>query len=112
MKIEKATNGEFVAVRLTGELRTQEAVEFTEELHALVAESVARVAVDLSGLSMIDSAGLCSLINLVTHARLSGSAVVLVNPSVFVRGVFEVTRLDAWFEIFPDMETAKGRLLD
>ncbi len=111
MEIQTETIGEFVTVKLVGELRTEDAAEFTEELHTIVTEQAAKVAIDLSALSMIDSAGLSALMNLVTRARLTGTDVVLVNPSVFVKGVFEVTRLDTWFDILPDMRTAKERLL-
>lgn len=111
MEIQTDTTGEFARVKLVGELRREDADTFTEDVYSLVAEQNAKVAIDLSALSMIDSAGLSALMNLVTRARLSDADVVLVNPSAFVKGVFEVTRLDTWFDILPDMAAAEQRLM-
>lgn len=91
-------------VRFTGELRAECATAISEQLHPLVSESGAMLVVDLSKLTWIDSGGLSHLINLVTHARLAGSRVILVQPAKYVAGVLEVTQLDKWFEI-ADTET-------
>lgn len=70
----------------------------------------ARLAFDLSGLKSIDSTGLAALIAIVTRSRLTQGRVVLVSPSPFVAGVLSVTRLDAWFDVCPDMATAEQML--
>lgn len=85
--------------RFEGELRAECATAVSEQLHPLVSESGAVLVVDLSKLTWIDSSGLSHLINLVTHARLAGSRVILVQPTKYVAGVLEVTQLDQWFEI-------------
>lgn len=95
---------------LTGEIRTEDTERFVKELHPLVAEAGAKLAVDLSGVTWLDSTGLTALINVVTRARLSGARAVLVGPTQFVAGVFEVTNLGSWFEIVKDHEEA-ARLL-
>ena len=69
-----------------------------------------KLAIELTGMTNINSLGLSELINVVIRARLSRSRVVLVSPSQFVRGVFEVTRLDRWFEIVDDLDAAFAAL--
>lgn len=104
LNIEKS--GPFAVARLSGEWRSSDAHDHSEALHALVAEPGSKVALDLSQLKMLDSTALSVLINLVTRARLSRSRVAMVAPSPFVAGVFEVTRLDRWFEVCPDTGAA------
>ncbi len=81
-------------------------------LQPLVAKPESRLLVDLSGLQNINSLGLSELINVVVRSRLNRSRVVLAAPQGFVRGVFQMTRLDGWFEIFDDLPSATGALRD
>jgi len=110
VQITTQKDGQIVRVKLAGELKADNAESVTEELHPLVSIPDAKVVVDLSELAMIDSSGLSTLINTVTRGRLSTAEVILINPTPFVRSVFEVARLDSFFEILPSMEKAKARL--
>ena len=101
----------FPVVKLTGDWRSTDGGDYLETLHGLVAEPGSCLAIDMSGLKMLDSSGLSVLINLVTRARLSRSRVVLVAPTPFVSGVFEVTHLDRWFDLCEDLPQA-ARVLE
>ena len=103
-------SGPIPIAKLTGEWRATEEQECQEELHLLVATAGAKLIIELSGLQMIDSSGLAVLISVVTHARLSKARVILVAPSPFVAGVFEVTHLDRWFDVCRDVDEAARRL--
>ncbi len=106
--IEQRTGYELV--RLKGELRRDAAAKIEEELHPLIAPKRTAMIVDLSELETVDSSGLSQLIGLATHARLSESRVVLFGATPFVAGVFEVTKLDQWFDIAKDLPEAERRL--
>ncbi|MEE9296691.1 MAG: STAS domain-containing protein [Phycisphaerae bacterium] len=110
MNINVDRRGSYSLATLEGELRADDALKIADTLHPLVAPQGARVAVDLSKLSQINSAGLSELIDVVARARLSGSRVVLISPSTFVQQVFDVTRLDQWFDIVDDHEAAAAAL--
>ncbi|UCE62279.1 MAG: STAS domain-containing protein [Phycisphaerales bacterium] len=110
MEIQIDSSGPFPVANITGELVGTEVERFAEELHELVAGQGAALAVVLSSLDLIDSKGLAALMNLVTRARLSDGKVVLVKPSAFVEGIFNVTRLDTWFDICDNLEQAGQRL--
>lgn len=103
-------NGAIHAVRLSGELTALDAPRIGSTVGELTVGAAARLAVDLSELRMMDSAGLSELIQLVTRARLTGGRVVLVAPSAFVKGILSVTRLDGWFEIAPSLADAETEL--
>ncbi len=98
--------------KLSGEFEIDDAAQIAEMLQPIVDQANAGLIVDLSGLKQINSAGLGELIALITRSRLSGSHVVIVNPSPFVRQVFNVTRLDTWLEIYEDETAAVAALRD
>mgnify|MGYP000334921345 CR=1 FL=1 len=104
MKID--SSGGIRVARLSGDMGVGEEAVLAEKLQPLVGESESKLAIELTGMTNINSLGLSELINVVIRARLSRSRVVLVSPSHFVRGVFEVTRLDRWFEIVDDLDAA------
>ena len=112
MDLQVDDSGSFVVARATGELHALEADYFVESLHDHVCGEDARVAIDLSELQSIDSSGLAALINLVTRARVAEGQVVLVAPPPFVAGIFNVTRLDTWFDICDTVEEARQRLAE
>jgi len=104
------TNAGYVLVRMQGELRRQAGDLLEEQLHPIIAEKGTAMVIDLTGVSTVDSSGLSQLISLATHARLCLSRVVLFGPTPFVAGVFEVTKLDKWFDIAADQASAAARL--
>ena len=110
MELQVDRNGPFPVARLSGELTSQDARTLSDSLYDFVAGRGAKLAIDLSALESIDSSGLSALISLVTRARLGGGQVVLVAPTSFVSGVFNVTRLDTWFDISPDLAVAARQL--
>ena len=108
MKIE--SSGDIRVARLSGALDVGEEAVLAETLQPLVGEPESKLAIEMTGMTNINSLGLGELINVVIRARLSRSRVVLVAPSPYVRSVFEVTRLDRWFEIVDDLDVAFAAL--
>jgi anti-sigma B factor antagonist len=79
---------------------------FREQLHPLVGKKGTRLIVDLSGSPRINSAGIGNLVALTADANTNSSRVVLASPQTFVSMVIQVTRLDKFFSIAPDLEAA------
>ena len=109
LKTEIDTSGPFVLAKLCGDLRSPDTEQFTEDLQDHVSGDHAKLVIDLTGLTMIDSTGLSALISLVTRARLSQGRVLLVAPPPLVSGVLNVTRLDTWFDICHTLDEASRR---
>ena len=106
LEIQVNDRGAFQVVRLGGELRAMDADRLDPTIGELALGEGARLAIDLSGLRLIDSSGLSALIHLVTRARLTRGRVVLVAPSPFVAGILDVTRLDRWFDVCATLSEA------
>jgi anti-sigma B factor antagonist len=93
-------------VAVMGELDLATVPAFERTLLDVTQAGTGEVIVDLTGCSFLDSRGLRALIS--TRERLERSdrslALVLANP--IVMRIFQLTRLDEWFEIRPSLGAA------
>ena len=108
MDLRITNNGSFRVAHLAGEVGDTE--QLIETLADSAFEPGARLAIDLSRLQSLDSNGLSALIHLVTRSRMNRGRIILVAPTTFVKSIFNVTRLDAWFDLCDTIEEA-GRQL-
>ena len=108
VRIDKSKS--FTLAKVSGELRGEGSKQFSDAMRDFASIQNDAVAIDLSGVSSVDSSGLGALIHLVARANVTGVRIVLVAPSPFVSGILEVTRLDAWFEICDSLQEAQQRL--
>jgi anti-sigma B factor antagonist len=73
---------------------------------AELAPQTRRVVIDLSGVEMIDAAGLGTLISFVLAVRGSQCSVKLAAPGNLIRELLELTKLTAVFELYPTLDAA------
>ena len=93
-------------VNVSGEIHVTTAPSFREQLNEVIESGGTTLVLDLSGVEFIDSTGLSVLLNglrLVNqrHGRL---ALVCTNPTVM--RLFQITSLDATFDMFADRASA------
>ncbi len=85
-------------IELKGRLDALEAVPLREALDAQLALGKYRIAVDLSKVSFVDSAGLAALVKGMKNARQKGGDLRLISPvAADALRVFELTRFDKVF---------------
>ncbi len=65
--------------------------------------------VDLQNVRFIDSSGLGVLIAAQRIAKLANSKVYLCSTNEQVKMLFELNKMDIFFEIFPDREELKNQ---
>ena len=97
-------------IGVRGEIHVSTASEFGQRLDAAVAGGKTAVALDLEAVQFIDSTGLGVLLNgLRQVTRRNGRlAIALANPTVL--RLFEVTGLEATFDIVGTREEALRRV--
>jgi anti-sigma B factor antagonist len=91
---------------LEGEIDLHVAPRIAASLGAMINEKPARLVVDLSGVSYIDSSGLAVLIEGMQNVEAYGGKFVLAGLQESVRPIFEIARLDQVFIIFPHVDAA------
>lgn len=82
-------------VRATGRLNFPNVERLREQFTSLVESGAVRLAVDLSGVEAIDSAGVGVLISGLKAARTAGGDLRLVAPSPVVVDVLEMMNLNS-----------------
>ena len=98
-------NGDAV-IALSGELVFETARKIERELRTLEERMPHTLAVDLSGLSMIDSTGLALVVSADSRARGEGRRLVVIEGPDAVQRVFRMTRLDDRLAIVPSVDAA------
>ena len=73
---------------------------------AELAPETRRVVIDLSGVEMIDAAGLGALISVALTAQASQFWVKLAAPGNLIRQLLELTKLTSVFEVHPTLDAA------
>ena len=82
-----------------------EAAALSAEI-AELASQTRRVVIDLSGVEMIDAAGLGALISVGLAAQASRCSVKLAAPGNLIRQLLELTKLTSVFELYPTLTAA------
>jgi anti-sigma B factor antagonist len=91
---------------LKGEIDLHVTPSVTTSLNSMIEKKPERLVVDLSGVTYIDSAGLAALIGAMQKVEGYGGKFLLAGLQETVRSIFEISRLDQVFQIFPDADAA------
>jgi anti-sigma B factor antagonist len=100
--------GDAAVIGLSGRFDAHE----TEQVGSALASAgpAGQIVVDLSGVHFIDSSALSTLIQAMKRARENGGDLKLAQLQSPVRIIFELTRLDRAFSIYPTVEDAVGSI--
>ena len=96
----------FNVVPLKGEIDLHVSPTVTAALNDVIDQKPERLVVDLSEVTYIDSAGLAALIQAMQKVEGYGGKFMLSGLQETVRSIFEISRLDQVFQIFPDADAA------
>lgn len=91
---------------LKGEIDLHVSPSVTASLNSMIEKKPERLVIDLSGVTYIDSAGLAALIGAMQKVEGYGGKFLLAGLQETVRSIFEISRLDQVFQIFPDADAA------
>jgi anti-sigma B factor antagonist len=91
---------------LQGEIDLHVSPSVTASLNEMIDKKPEHLVVDLSDVSYIDSAGLAALIEAMQKVETYGGKFALAGLQETVRSIFEISRLDQVFKIFPNADAA------
>lgn len=80
--------------------------EMRASLYALIDAKPKRLVVDLSRVPYVDSSGIAVLIGAMQSLELEGGIFMLAGAQDAVRMILESARLDQYFRLFPDVDSA------
>jgi anti-sigma B factor antagonist len=92
--IEIATDGDWVVVRLAGEIDMASAPAIRETLDSLEDAGYTKLRLDLGSVTFMDSQGLNALARAAKRAHELDGVLVASNPTEPVRRIMELTGLD------------------
>jgi len=91
----------------TGAIDLHVAPELRASLRAIIDdEKPKRLVVDLTDVPFIDSSGIAVLIGAMQSLEHEGGVFMLAGAQSGVRMILESAKLDQYFRLFPDVETA------
>jgi anti-sigma B factor antagonist len=91
---------------LEGDIDLHVSPAVTESLNAMIKKKPERIVIDLSHATYIDSAGVAALILAMQDVEAYGGEFFLSGLQETIRSIFEISRLDRTFRIFPDVDAA------
>ena len=106
LSLESRRRGEIVIVHCQGRIVYRDEANALSSVVGEVLQERGKVVVDLSGVSVIDSAGIGELILLHRQAEEKKAELKYANPRPFVRDLFELTQIGTFLEIHPSVGEA------
>jgi anti-sigma B factor antagonist len=94
----------------SGEVHVSTAPQLAAHLNAAIAAGRRRIVLDFGGVMFIDSTGLSVLLNALRRLNREDGALALVCTNPTVLRLFEITRLDATFDIVDTRDEALEHL--
>jgi anti-anti-sigma factor len=91
--------GDATVVQCTGRLTSGYTSILRDEVKRLIPESK-KIILDLTGLTLMDSLGLGTIVGLYVSAKASGTALILINLSPRVRDLFRITNVWSVLEVY------------
>jgi anti-sigma B factor antagonist len=91
-------------VDVIGEIDLYEAPLFTELISELIDKGTRKFLVNLEKVNYVDSSGIGALILNENTVSEAGGLFKLANVTANVAKIFEVTKLDIHFQIFPNVD--------
>jgi len=107
MDIEQSVDGGVAVLSPSGRLNMVAAPQLKKTVDASVADGLARIVVDLSGVEFIDSSGLGALIGGLKTARQASGDLRIAGAGEQVRTVLGLTNLDRILKPYADVTEAR-----
>ncbi|RCK72437.1 MAG: hypothetical protein IGBAC_0511 [Ignavibacteriae bacterium] len=107
MQIKEKIVDDIAVLTLNGDLiGDPETTKLREKVKSLITDEIKKIVIDLSGVSYINSAGLGSLISVLTTVRNAGGDLKLARVGKRIKSIFVITQLVKVFDTYETQERA------
>ena len=106
MALRTEKKGEVVICSIDGEIDINTAPLIKKNFEKVIAAKSPKVVIDFKSVTYVDSSGLATLVEFLKHIRGYGGILKLSCLSSKVKSLFEITKLDKLFEMYPSEEEA------
>jgi anti-sigma B factor antagonist len=106
LSLETRQRGEVIIVHCQGRIVFRDEAVALSSMVGDLLEDGSKVILDLSDVSLIDSAGIGELVLLHTSAQAKNALLKYASPRPFVKDLFDLTHLDSFLEIHPSVSEA------
>lgn len=103
MEIKSSNLDGVWVVEVRGEINLSTSQELKKSFEKL---PIKKIVVDLEQVGYIDSSGLATLVEMLKKVRGQGGSLGLAGMSDKVKSLFEITKLDKLFQIYPNQKDA------
>lgn len=93
---------EIIVFSVIGRINMKNASEFKDQIKRSLTDKSSKIYIDLSQVDYIDTSGLSALISILKETRKYEFELVIYRPSHFIRGLFQLTKMDRIFLIEDD----------
>lgn len=106
MNITTDKKNDVTICHVDGEINITTSPQLRKTFDEFIHNNTAKIIVDFSSVSYIDSSGLATFIELFQRLKKNGGKFRIYNMNQKVRNIFEVTKLHKIFEIFDTLDAA------
>ena len=106
MQIQQRQADGIDIVALSGEVDINTSPEVRKVFDQLLEAESKKILLNFAQVDYIDSSGLATLVEMLQRLKRFGGMMRLADLSEKVKGLFEITKLDKLFNIFPNEEEA------
>jgi len=103
---EVVRQGRWVVMRVSGEIDMATAPKLRQQVQNVTASRPDGLVLDLDGVDFIDSTGLGVMVGAAKRLRVSGGVLRIVCSQTHLNELFELTRLDAVFDLYETIDEA------
>ena len=112
MRIRTKEVGDVVVIRVSGEVDLYSSPEIKKKIKRYCRKDKVKILVDLGKVTYIDSSGISSLISSVTSLKSLGGELKILRVYNTVKKIFDLTKLDTFFDIHDDEKKALAAFKD
>ena len=106
LNVESEVINSTLVIRPQGEIDLGKSPDLRKKMGEFISRSPENIAVDLSGVSYMDSSGVATLVEALQQCRTASIQLTLCGMQDRVRSIFEIARLDMVFTITTTVEEA------